>query len=567
MPEPTDTEKFDELMSSMSKTREKWIEDGSDEDDTDRLLSNAIELAIEQGRGWAPGAKEAYLEQILDDDFIPPLFCANETELEQTGLKDAFSSLKYEGETPTSLMLQFKQKGAASFADGKRNEVGNLQYFRDAVNHYYEAYACACHIEAMHEGDLAQADTDEDTYTPQQLDELKSTLCGNIALMHMQLKNWGHARDECKKALDYSRTNVKAWYRLAKCYQHLQLWEEAGDAIDSGLNVETDDGKKDLQKLQVQLAERVRRARLVRQQRERARAERVKRVKEVWKYCKEQSIRLGRVPLVSTVTDDEEEDDDRVESRWHHHLPNTGELPTKSAGEWSWPCMFLYPSHKQSDFVKAFAESDMLALQMAEMFPEMDNGETNLPWDYNNEFSCSNLAVYFEIHDTNGDKGVVHPDNVELLNDQAACMRFYESSRALKGDEGPEMANVVRAVERKHLHKQRKEWKKQHGSLWAMPDPNKVVRVHPAMTLREILRDTRMVVPNVSCDELSLSPSSYTLSLTLSTVPRDLCTHSREPPGTRGVSERTQLRGYPRAERHTIAISLSRIQVYTGIEG
>jgi len=60
------------------------------------------------------------------------------------------------------------------------------------------------------------------------------------------------------------------------------------------------------------------------------------------------------------------------------------------------------------------------------------------------------------------------------------------------------MANLVRAVERKHLHKQRKAWKKKHGSLWHKPAPSSVVRVHPAMTLRDILTNNRMVVPNVS---------------------------------------------------------------------
>jgi hypothetical protein len=145
----------------------------------------------------------------------------------------------------------------------------------------------------------------------------------------------------------------------------------------------------------------------------------------------------------------------------------------------------------------------MIAMRMAEVFPELEQegDETAVPWDTNNEFTCSRLAVYFEVHEAamEGEqhKGtLVHPESVELLRDQASCMRFYESSRALKGDEGPEMANVVRAVERKHLHKQRKAWKKKHGSLWAKPDPSPVVRVHPAMTLRDVLKDARMVVPS-----------------------------------------------------------------------
>ena len=58
------------------------------------------------------------------------------------------------------------------------------------------------------------------------------------------------------------------------------------------------------------------------------------------------------------------------------------------------------------------------------------------------------------------------------------------------------MAEVARCMERKHLHRQRKAWIKKHGSLWAKPDPCPVVRVHPAVTLRQVLTDKRMVVPN-----------------------------------------------------------------------
>ena len=281
----------------------------------------------------------------------------------------------------------------------------------------------------------------------------------------------------------------------------LQSWEEAGDAIEKGLAVPGEAENVDLLKLQQLLAERVRKARVARQKREKQRAERVSRVKEVWKHCKESAIKLGRVALVASVSDDDNEaGDDAEESRWHQHHPHTGELPSVVAGDWSWPCLFVYPSHSQSDFVKHFGESEMLVMRMAEMYPEIEAGhETVIPWDFNNEFQCSKLAVYFEINVSNNDPNeVVHPDSVELLQDQGSTMKFYESSRALKGDEGPEMTNLVLAVERKRLHQQRKAWKKKHGSLWAKPDPADVVRVHPGMCLRDILRDTRMVVASVS---------------------------------------------------------------------
>ena len=75
-------------------------------------FSKAIEMAIEQGKGWASSEeREKYLETLLDGEFIPPLFAENEVELEKSGLKDAFTTLHNEGEFPGKNMMEFKEKG------------------------------------------------------------------------------------------------------------------------------------------------------------------------------------------------------------------------------------------------------------------------------------------------------------------------------------------------------------------------------------------------------------------------------------------------------------------------
>ena len=101
----------DELMAKMKKSRKEWIEEG-EEDDTDRMLNDAIEMAVQQGRGWAPGEKEAYMAKILDDDYIPPIFAANQEELEKSGLAEAFSSLNYD-DNPAVVMLDFKKSSSS----------------------------------------------------------------------------------------------------------------------------------------------------------------------------------------------------------------------------------------------------------------------------------------------------------------------------------------------------------------------------------------------------------------------------------------------------------------------
>lgn len=494
--------RFDDLLHQMEQEKKKLDQQGDEQDETDALLSKAIELALAQGKGWKPGEKEAYLEKMMDEDFIHPIFATNEEELEKSGMAEAFSSLLCD-DPPARSMIEAKAKGNEAFQNGKHNVAKNVQYYRDAINHYYESFHWAQRVTPDVPSVTSDGKPLEDipVYTEHELDLYKSTVLANAAMAHMQIKNWGYVRDDSKRALAFNPKNVKAWYRLAKAHQMLQNWEEAGDAIDSGLECEQDN--KELIQLKKLLDRKITRARIERQKREKARAHRVSHIKSVWKHCKEVGITLGRVALVSTVNDDEDLEDEGIsdEARWHHHFPHTGKLPQKhidKSGEWSWPTMFVYPSHNQSDFVAEFFESDMIALRMAEVFPELDEGksETSMPWDFNNEFVCSNLAVYFEVHCTENEGDVVHPESVEKLKDQGAAMRFYESSRALKGDEGPEMATVARCLERKHLHKQRKEWIKKHKTLWAKPDPCPVVRVHPACTLNDVLKDKRMVVPN-----------------------------------------------------------------------
>lgn len=122
----------EELIDRMRVTKEKWdaeaaaSPDGPDE--TDALLSQAIAMAIDQGKGWSsPAEREKYLASLLDDDYIPPLFAETPEELEKSGLKDAFTTLHNEGETPGQNMLEFRTKGNTSVALGRKNVAKNIQ--------------------------------------------------------------------------------------------------------------------------------------------------------------------------------------------------------------------------------------------------------------------------------------------------------------------------------------------------------------------------------------------------------------------------------------------------------
>ena len=52
------------------------------------------------------------------------------------------------------------------------------------------------------------------------------------------------------------------------------------------------------------------------------------------------------------------------------------------------PVVLLYPLHLQSDFVKAFAETDTVPAHLEYMFP--------LPWDEKHEYTLGSVELYME---------------------------------------------------------------------------------------------------------------------------------------------------------------------------
>ena len=106
-------------------------------------------------------------------------------------------------------MLDFRKKGNESIALGRKNVAKNLQYYRDAVNHYYEAFHWASRIVPKDEDfvptpEELEAAQEDPFFTEEELNELKSIICSNCAMAHLCLKNWGFVRDESKKAVDYN---------------------------------------------------------------------------------------------------------------------------------------------------------------------------------------------------------------------------------------------------------------------------------------------------------------------------------------------------------------------------
>ena len=145
-----------------------------------------------------------------------------------------------EGETPTSMMLSFKVKGNDSIKLGQQNKAKNIQYYRDAVNHYSVAIGWSEKVECGDDAeagkdDVTQGDDAARSFGRAELEKVQSVLYSNKAMAHTFLKNWGYVIDDAAKATGLDAKNVKAWYRLAKARESRREWSLCLEACEGGL--------------------------------------------------------------------------------------------------------------------------------------------------------------------------------------------------------------------------------------------------------------------------------------------------------------------------------------------
>ena len=69
----------------------------------------------------------------------------------------------------------------------------------------------------------------------------------------------------------------------------------------------------------------------------------------------------------------------------HIHLSPDPVSPTSTL---MFPVILLYPLHAQSDFIKAFPETDTIPQHLEYIFP--------LPWDTKHEYNVGNVEFYME---------------------------------------------------------------------------------------------------------------------------------------------------------------------------
>lgn len=203
-------------------------------------------------------------------------------------------------------------------------------------------------------------------------DALNATLHVNRAAVNLELKNYRSVLNDCAEALKLDPNNVKAFYRAAKACFSLGKMDDALDAVKRGLKVEPENAalKGEQARIQAKVTEqKAKEAEKLKQEREAKMAE--LRLNQV---IRQRNLKMRGKPKI---------DDAKVRLD-----PTTNRL--------MWPVFFLYPEHKESDFVRAFDEADTLDDQIYTMFEEP------APWDEAKEYRPDNVEIYIEDADSDG---------------------------------------------------------------------------------------------------------------------------------------------------------------------
>ena len=214
------------------------------------LFSQAMDKAIDEGKGWNSEAeRQAYIDKVTADDYLPAIFCTTPEELANAPDAASFQALLYDNQTAASNIVECKEAGNEKLRLGRQNEARNFQYFRDAVDKYTEAIGWGGQIvctddEGFEEevdgvGEAAKHDKHRN-FTRKELADYTCVLYANRAATHMEIKNWGFAVRDCVKSIEQDKSYIKSYHRLGKSHQQKREFEMALKACEDGLGIEKD---------------------------------------------------------------------------------------------------------------------------------------------------------------------------------------------------------------------------------------------------------------------------------------------------------------------------------------
>ncbi|TDZ53162.1 Hsp70/Hsp90 co-chaperone CNS1 [Colletotrichum trifolii] len=312
-------------------------------------------------------------DEIFKEINSSPLFM---TELEENDDVAALQALAYEG-TPRENAEDFKNQG---------NECFKAKRHADAKEFYTKGVDVLAveerrrgrgektfHTETATNEDGEERDVevedDDDEISAQRA--LLESLYSNRAACHLELGNFRSCWLDCGHALRLNPKNVKAYYRSSRALLKVGRIAEADDACARGLALDPEN--KALQGV----------ARDIIAAAERADAK-AKRDAEREALEKRRASLLKAALAARTIRTRETAQPPEMEDARMKLVPDEDD-PSSTL---TFPAVFLYPVHLESDFIKAFNEQECLADHLGYILP--------VPWDREAEYTPPGVECYME---------------------------------------------------------------------------------------------------------------------------------------------------------------------------
>ncbi|KAI1163285.1 TPR-like protein [Nemania serpens] len=371
--------KLESQVHPRTKTSEPTATSAEQLQDESAFVPTAAPIFPELSPGRAMTGKKT-IDEVVAELKQTPFFM---TELEENDEIEAFRALAYEG-TPLENSSEFKEQG---------NECFKTRRWGDAKEFYTKGILILAaeerkrkqaadpssqqpltvkpkqEGEELGESEGKKQETSEDEI-PQERTILES-LYVNRAACHLELKNYRSCWLDGSAALRLNPKNIKAYYRSARGFLAVGRIAEADDACARGLAIDPSNNP-----LKAVAQDIIKKAKEM-STRQRREAERVAKEKR-----REMLIRAAlkaREILTRATAQPPEMEDAGVKL-----VPD----PDDPASHLCFPTVLLYPTHLESDFIKAFNETDSLTDHLSYVFP--------LPWDREGAYTLAGVECYME---------------------------------------------------------------------------------------------------------------------------------------------------------------------------
>ncbi|XP_060629542.2 tetratricopeptide repeat protein 4 [Anolis sagrei] len=217
--------------------------------------------------------------------------------------------------------------------------------------------------------------------------ELNTVLHTNRAAAQFHLGNYRSALNDAITARKLMPNHLKAITRGALCHLELKHFSDSMVWCEEGLKI--DPKEKKLLETRAK-ADRLKRT----EERDFRKAKLQEKKEQSQKEALLKAIKDRNIKLSVASSEDETETSAGLAEMSLDGLSSENTIGAKvhleEDGSLTWPVLFLYPEHGQSDFISAFREESSFIDHLMVMFEELP------PWDSERKYTPNELELYFE---------------------------------------------------------------------------------------------------------------------------------------------------------------------------